>query len=64
MQGGPQSKKRKRNRDRMEDLVDLGEGYDEEDSFIDNTEAVSSNISQDVVRINKRDLNFLLGNNF
>lgn len=25
----------------MSDLVDIGEGYDDEDSFIDNSEAVS-----------------------
>ena len=30
----------KRKRDRVEDLVDLGDGYDLEDSFIDNTDAV------------------------
>ena len=27
---------------RIEDLVDLGEGYDETDAFIDNSEAVRS----------------------
>ena len=28
--------------DRLSDLVDLGDGYDETDQFIDNSEAVSS----------------------
>ncbi|XP_075422282.1 ubinuclein-1 isoform X3 [Ascaphus truei] len=30
---------KKRNRDRMQDLLDMGYGYDESDSFIDNSEA-------------------------
>lgn len=29
-------------KDRIQDLIDIGYGYDEEDSFIDNSEAVSS----------------------
>lgn len=35
-QGGKYKKK-----DRIQDLVDIGYGYDDEDSFIDNSEAVS-----------------------
>lgn len=37
MQGGKPKK-----RDRIQDLIDIGYGYDEEDSFIDNSEAVSN----------------------
>lgn len=37
LQGGKPKK-----RDRVQDLIDIGYGYDEEDSFIDNSEAVSS----------------------
>ena len=33
--------KKKKNKDYLEDLVDLGDGYDENDTFIDNSEAVS-----------------------
>lgn len=29
-------------KDRIQDLIDIGYGYDDEDSFIDNSEAVSS----------------------
>lgn len=29
-------------KDRIQDLIDIGYGYDEEDSFIDNSEAVGS----------------------
>lgn len=36
LQGGKPKKK-----DRIQDLIDIGYGYDEEDSFIDNSEAVS-----------------------
>lgn len=32
---------RHKNKDRIEDLLDIGYGYDDEDSFIDNSEAVS-----------------------
>ena len=32
--------KKKRNKEFLEDLVDLGDGYDENDTFIDNSEAV------------------------
>lgn len=39
MQGGAAKKKKK---DRIQDLVDIGFGYDESDPFIDNSEAVSS----------------------
>lgn len=28
-------------KDRIQDLIDIGYGYDDEDSFIDNSEAVS-----------------------
>lgn len=37
LQGGKPKKKK----DRIQDLIDIGYGYDEEDSFIDNSEAVS-----------------------
>ena len=30
-----------KNKDRIQDLIDIGYGYDDEDSFIDNTEPVS-----------------------
>lgn len=33
---------KKRRKDRVQDLIDMGYGYDESDSFIDNSEAVSS----------------------
>lgn len=35
LQGGKPKK------DRIQDLIDIGYGYDDEDSFIDNSEAVS-----------------------
>lgn len=50
LQGGKPSKK-----DRIQDLIDIGYGYDEEDSFIDNSEAVSHlfsytlNLSRDAI---------------
>ena len=34
--------KKKRNKEYLEDLVNLGDGYDENDTFIDNSEAVIS----------------------
>ena len=34
-------KKKRKNKEFLEDLVDLGDGYDESDTFIDNSEAVS-----------------------
>lgn len=37
LQGDKPTKKK----DRIQDLIDIGYGYDEEDSFIDNSEAVS-----------------------
>lgn len=37
LQGGKPKKKK----DRIQDLIDIGYGYDDEDSFIDNSEAVS-----------------------
>lgn len=39
-QGGPEKTKKKKTK-RKEDYVDLGAGYDDNDSFIDNTEVVS-----------------------
>ncbi|KAG8145477.1 hypothetical protein E2320_012007, partial [Naja naja] len=30
---------KKRRKDRFQDLIDMGQGYDESDSFIDNSEA-------------------------
>lgn len=36
MKGGGEQRK-----DRIQDLVDIGYGYDDDDSFIDNSEAVS-----------------------
>lgn len=33
---------KKRRKDRIQDLIDMGYGYDESDSFIDNSEAVST----------------------
>lgn len=43
LQGGVSKKKKK---DRMQDLIDIGYGYDETDPFIDNSEAVSSLFAQ------------------
>lgn len=37
VQGG-----KRRRKDRIQDLIDMGYGYDESDSFIDNSEAVSA----------------------
>jgi len=39
-QGAPTKQKKRKNK-RSEDYVDLGAGYDDNDSFIDNTEVVS-----------------------
>ena len=45
-------KKKRKNKDFLEDLVDLGDGYDENDTFIDNSEAVSiSEVENDMFDI-------------
>ena len=38
--GGKKTGSRKRRRDRVEDLADVGYGYDETDPFVDNSECV------------------------
>ena len=38
------SKGQRRRRERIRDLVDIGEGYDTDDSFIDDSEMVTLNI--------------------
>ena len=42
MQGTKNAPKKKAKYDRVQDLVDLGDGYDDSDAFIDNSEAVSN----------------------
>lgn len=38
---------RRKRKDRVQDLIDIGFGYDESDSFIDNSEAVRQQLLYD-----------------
>ena len=47
---------KKRKKDRIQDLVDIGYGYDDEDSFIDNSEPVRKRSLVWTVKKKKKDL--------
>lgn len=55
----------KKKKDRMQDLIDIGFGYDETDPFIDNSEAVSTIhlIDNDVMCLFSQDVTLIKSNN-
>lgn len=42
---------KKKKQDRIQDLIDIGFGYDDEDSFIDNSEAVSRTLETHIAYV-------------